>query len=152
MDFSFTEEQLAIQNMARQFAEERIAPNALEWDANRELPIQVLRDAAELGMGGIYVSEDVGGSGLDRIDAALIFEALAMGDPAVSSFLSIHNMCAWMVDKFGDETLRKKWVPKLCSMENISSYCLTEPGSGSDAAALKTRAVINGDCYLIYGS
>ena len=152
MDFSFTEEQLAIQNMARQFAEERIAPNALEWDANRELPIQVLRDAAELGMGGIYVSEDVGGSGLDRIDAALIFEALAMGDPAVSSFLSIHNMCAWMVDKFGDETLRKKWVPKLCSMENISSYCLTEPGSGSDAAALKTRAVINGDSYLINGS
>ena len=104
MDFSFTEEQKAIQNMAQQFAEERIAPHALEWDEDRKLPVDVLREAAELGMGGIYVSEDAGGSGLDRIDAALIFEALAMGDPSISSFLSIHNMCAWMVDHFGDDS------------------------------------------------
>ena len=152
MDFSFTEEQQAIQNMAQQFAEERIAPHALEWDEERKLPVDVLREAAELGMGGIYVSEDAGGSGLDRIDAALIFEALAKGDPSISSFLSIHNMCAWMVDQFGDDTLRTKWVPKLCSMELISSYCLTEPGSGSDAAALKTRAAQDGDNYILNGS
>ena len=152
MDFSFTEEQQAIQNMARQFAEERIAPHALEWDEERKLPVDVLREAAELGMGGIYVSEDAGGSGLDRIDAALIFEALAKGDPSISSFLSIHNMCAWMVDQFGDDTLRNKWAPKLCSMELIASYCLTEPGSGSDAAALKTRAVQDGDNYILNGS
>ena len=152
MDFSFTEEQLAIQNMARQFAEERIAPHALEWDESGTFPIEVMRDAAELGMAGIYVSEDTGGSGLDRIDAALIFEALAMGDPAVSSFLTIHNMCTWMIDQFGNEKLRSYWVPKLCSMELISSYCLTEPGSGSDSAALKTRAVKNRDEYILNGS
>ena len=97
MDFSLTEEQLAIQNMARQFADERISPHALEWDESETLPVDVLREAAELGMAGIYISEDAGGSGLDRVDAALIFEALAMGDPAVASFLSIHNMCAWMI-------------------------------------------------------
>ncbi len=123
MEFSLSEEQLAIQNMARQFAEEQIAPHALEWDTEEVLPVDVLREAAALGMAGIYVSEDVGGSGLDRVDAALIFEALALGDAAVSSFLSIHNMCAWMIDHFGDEKLRADWVPKLCSMELISSYC-----------------------------
>jgi len=152
LDFSFSEEQLAIQNMARQFTEERISPNALEWDESGTLPVDVLREAAGLGMAGIYVSEDVGGSGLDRVDAALIFEALAMGDPAVSSFLTIHNMCAWMMDHFGDEKLRTEWVPKLCSMELIASYCLTEPDSGSDAAALKTRAVRDGDEYVLNGS
>ena len=152
MDFSLTEEQLAIQNMARRFAEDRIAPHALEWDESERLPVEVLREAAALGMAGIYVSEDVGGSGLDRIDAALIFEALAWGDPAVSSFLSIHNMCAWMIDQFGNDSMRTEWIPKLCSMEMISSYCLTEPGSGSDAAALKTRAVRDGDDYVLNGS
>ena len=152
LDFSFSEEQLAIQNMAREFTEERISPNALEWDESGTLPVDVLREAAGLGMAGIYVSEDVGGSGLDRVDAALIFEALAMGDPVVSSFLTIHNMCAWMIDHFGDERLRAEWVPKLCSMELISSYCLTEPDSGSDAAALKTRAVRDGDEYVLNGS
>lgn len=138
--------------MARQFAADRIAPQALEWDENETLPVDVLREAAGLGMAGIYVSEDVGGSGLDRVDAALIFEALAMGDPAVASFLSIHNMCAWMIDQFGDDQLRTEWLPKLCNMELISSYCLTEPGSGSDAAALKTRAVRDGDDYVLNGS
>jgi len=147
-----SEEQLAIQNMARQFAEEQIAPHALEWDAEETLPIDVLREAAGLGMAGIYVSEDVGGSGLDRIDAALIFEALALGDPTISSFLSIHNMCAWMIDQFGNGELRAEWAPRLCSMELIASYCLTEPGSGSDAAALKTRAVRDGDDYVLNGS
>jgi alkylation response protein AidB-like acyl-CoA dehydrogenase len=152
MDFSLTEEQLAIQNMARQFAEDQIGPYALEWEDSGDLPVDVLREAAGLGMAGIYVAEDVGGSGLNRIDAALIFEALAMGDPVVSSFLSIHNMCAWMIDEFGDDRLRTEWVPKLCTMELIASYCLTEPGSGSDAAALKTRAVREGGEYVLNGS
>ncbi len=150
--FSLNEDQLAIQEMSRSFADDRIAPFAIEWDQNAHLPIDVIRETAPLGMGGIYVREDVGGSNLSRLDAALIFEALATGCPAFSAYISIHNMAAWMVDRFGNEDQRQNWLPKLTSMEWIASYCLTEPGSGSDAAALKTRAVRDGDHYVVNGT
>ena len=152
MDFSLTDEQLTIQHMARQFTAKQIAPNALDWDESGELPIDVLRGAAKLGMAGIYASEDFGGTGLNRVDAAIIFEELSKGDPSVSSFLSIHNMCVWMIDQFGDQVLKKEWIPKLCSMDLISSYCLTESSSGSDAAALKTTARKTGNRYILNGS
>ncbi len=152
MDFALSEEQLAIQESARQFAAEQLAPNAADWDAREYFPRDVVRQAAGLGMAGIYVREDVGGSALSRLDAALIFEALSTGDPSIAAFLSIHNMCAWMVDKFGAEAQRQAWLPKLCGMDWIASYCLTETGSGSDAAALKTRAVRDGDDYVLSGS
>jgi len=150
--FSLNEEQLAIQEMTRDFAGERIAPHALDWDRDSYLPLATIRETATLGMGGIYVREDVGGSGLSRLEAALIFEALATGCPAFSAFISIHNMAGWMIDRFGSEEQRQQWLPKLTSMEWIASYCLTEPGSGSDAAALKTRAVRDGDDYIINGT
>lgn len=150
--FSLNEEQLAIQEMTRDFASERIAPHALDWDRDSHLPLATIRETATLGMGGIYVREDVGGSGLSRLEAALIFEALATGCPAFSAFISIHNMAGWMIDRFGSEEQRQQWLPKLTSMEWIASYCLTEPGSGSDAAALKTRAVRDGDDYIINGT
>ena len=150
--FSLNEDQLAIQEMSRSFADDQIAPHAVEWDQRAYLPIDIIRETAPLGMGGIYVREDVGGSELSRLDAALIFEALATGCPAFSAYISIHNMAAWMIDKFGNEEQRQNWLPKLTSMEWIASYCLTEPGSGSDAAALKTRAVRDGDHYIINGS
>ncbi|MFI7869709.1 acyl-CoA dehydrogenase family protein, partial [Streptomyces salinarius] len=113
-------------------------------------PVDTLREAAALGMGGIYIREDVGGSGLTRLDAALIFEALATGCPSVSAFLSIHNMCAWMVDAYGSDEQRARFLPGLVAMESIASYCLTEPGSGSDAGALRTRADRDGDHYLLH--
>lgn len=150
--FALNEDQTAIREMARRFAEEKLAPHALEWDEKKHFPIDVMREAAALGMGGIYVREDAGGSGLTRLDAALIFEALAMGCPTVSSFISIHNMAAWMIDAFGSEEQRQQWLPKLVSMEHIASYALTEPGAGSDAAALKTRAARDGDFYVLDGS
>ncbi len=150
--FSLNEDQLAIQEMSRTFADDRIAPFALDWDAREHLPLDVIRETAPLGMGGIYVREDVGGSNLSRLDAALIFEALATGCPAFSAYISIHNMAAWMVDQFASEEQRQAWLPKLTSMEWIASYCLTEPGSGSDAAALKTKAVRDGDDYIINGT
>ncbi len=150
--FSLNEDQLAIQEMSRTFADDRIAPFALDWDAREHLPLDVIRETAPLGMGGIYVREDVGGSNLSRLDAALIFEALATGCPAFSAYISIHNMAAWMVDQFASEEQRQAWLPKLTSMEWIASYCLTEPGSGSDAAALKTKAVKDGDDYIINGT
>lgn len=133
------------------FAAKRIAPFALEWDETSHFPVAELREAAELGMGAIYCAEDVGGSGLRRIDGVRIFEQLAYADPAVASFLSIHNMCTWMVDKYGTPEQREHWVPQLASMEKIASYCLTEPGAGSDAAALSTRAVREGDEYVLTG-
>lgn len=151
MQFALTEDQLAVRDMARSFAAERIAPHALEWDERKHLPIDVIREAAGLGIGGIYIRDDVGGSALTRFDAALIFEALAQGCPAVSSFISIHNMAAWMIDAYGSDEQRRKWLPRLCSMELVASYCLTEPGAGSDAAALRTRAVRDGDHYLVSG-
>lgn len=149
--FALTEDQIAIRDMARDFAAERLAPHAVDWDQRKHFPVDVMREAAALGMGGVYVREDVGGSGLGRLDAALIFEALAGGCPTVSAYLSIHNMCAWMIDRFGAAEQRRQWLPKLCSMEFLASYCLTEPSSGSDAAALKTRADRDGNAYVLDG-
>jgi alkylation response protein AidB-like acyl-CoA dehydrogenase len=148
---ALSDEQLAIRDMARTFADDRLAGGALEWDQKRIFPVEVMREAAALGMAGIYVREDVGGSGLTRLDAALIFEALATGCPTISAYISIHNMAAWMIDRFGSDDQRRTWLPKLCTMEHLASYCLTEPGAGSDAAALSTRAVRNGDIYVVDG-
>ncbi|MFK0685143.1 isobutyryl-CoA dehydrogenase [Ochrobactrum sp. BD67] len=150
--FELNEEQLAIQDMARAFASDRVAPDALQWDRDKHFPVDILRETGPLGMGGIYVREDVGGSALKRLDAVLIFEALATACPTFSAFLSIHNMAAWMIDAFGDEDQRQRLLPQLTSMNWLASYCLTEPGSGSDAAALKTRAVRDGDHYIVNGA
>ncbi|HEY7382825.1 MAG TPA: acyl-CoA dehydrogenase family protein [Beijerinckiaceae bacterium] len=151
MQFALSDEQRAIRDMAQNFAAARLADNALAWDQKKIFPVDVMREAAALGMGGIYVREDVGGSGMTRLDAALIFEALATGCPTVSAFISIHNMIGWMIDRFGSDAQRHAWLPKLCSMDHLGSYCLTEPGSGSDAAALSTRAVRDGDMYVVDG-
>ncbi len=149
--FELNEDQRAIQDMARSFAGDRVAPNALDWDLQKHFPADVIRETGPLGMGGIYVRDDVGGSALGRLDAVLIFEALAEACPAFSSFISIHNMAAWMIDRFGSDDQRTCFLPKLTSMEWLASYCLTEPGSGSDAAALKTKAVKDGDHYVLNG-
>ena len=149
--FALNEDQLAIRDMARAFAAEKLAPHAVEWDAKKHFPVAEMREAAELGMGGIYCGEEFGGSGLTRFDAALIFEALAQGCPTVSAFISIHNMATWMVDKYGTPEQRARWVPGLCRMDKLASYCLTEPNAGSDAAALKTRARRDGDFYVLDG-
>lgn len=151
MDFELSDEQAAIREMAAGFAAEAIAPHALEWDQNRHFPIDTLKAAAGLGMAAIYVREDVGGSGLTRLDATLIFEALSSGCPAVASFLSIHNMCAWIIDAYGSPEQRSQWLPAMTRMETIASYCLTEPGYGSDAGNLATRAVRDGDHYVLNG-
>ncbi|MDZ5450020.1 isobutyryl-CoA dehydrogenase [Labrys sp. ZIDIC5] len=151
MDFELSDEQAAIQEMAAGFAAEAIAPHALEWDQNKHFPVDTLKAAAGLGMAAIYVREDVGGSGLTRLDATLIFEALSTGCPAVASFLSIHNMCAWIVDAYGSPEQRSQWLPAMTRMETIASYCLTEPGVGSDAGSLATRAVRDGDHYVLNG-
>ncbi len=152
MDFALSEEQLAIQEMARRFAADELAPHAAKWDEDKHFPVDVIKKSAELGLAGIYTRDDVGGSGLGRLDAALIFEALSEGCTSTAAFISIHNMCCWMIDSFGSEALRQKYCPQLASMELIASYCLTEPGSGSDAAALKTKAVRDGDDYVLNGS
>ncbi len=152
MDFELNEEQRAFQDMAAAFAAEQMAPNADEWDATSHFPVDTLRAAAALGFGGIYVKDDVGGSGLSRLDATVIFEELAKGCTSTAAFISIHNMASWMIDTFGDDDQRKRWLPSLCTMEAIASYCLTEPGSGSDAAALRTRADRDGDDYILNGS
>jgi alkylation response protein AidB-like acyl-CoA dehydrogenase len=153
MLFALNEDQIAVREMARDFAAEKIAPHALTWDEEKFFPVEVMRQAAALGIGGIYIREDVGGSGMSRFDAALIFEALAQGCPTVSAFISIHNMASWMIDAYGGDKQRRKWLPKLCTMELLASYCLTEPGSGSDAAALRTRATVDieGDHYVLNG-
>ncbi|MFC3526626.1 acyl-CoA dehydrogenase family protein [Paracoccus mangrovi] len=140
MDFALNEEQLAIFDMARDFGAEHIAPHARAWEEAGTIPRDLWRRCAELGLGGVYVDEDFGGTGLSRLDATLVFEALAMACPSVGSFLSIHNMCGGMIDKFGTPANRARWLPELCRMDKVFSYCLTEPGSGSDAAALRTRA------------
>lgn len=145
------EDERVIVETAASFAAKRIAPYALEWDENGHFPIDVIRSAAELGMGAIYCSEDFGGSGLRRLDGVRIFEQLAYADPAIGAFLSIHNMCTWMVDTYGTPEQRAQWVPRLAPMELVASYCLTEPGAGSDAAALATRAERSGDDYLLTG-
>ena len=152
MNFELTEDQRAFQATARQFARESMAPHAREWDENSTFPVPQLLQAAALGFGGIYVKDDVGGSALSRLDATLIFEELAGGCTSTAAYISIHNMSAWMIDAFGGEAQRKKFLPKLCSMEHFASYCLTEPDAGSDAASLKTRAVREGDHYLLNGS
>lgn len=149
--FALSEDQLAIQEMATAFANDTLAPQAMRWDEEKHFPVAEMRQAAALGMGGIYIAEDVGGSGLTRLDAALIFEALSTGCPTVAAYISIHNMCAWMIDRYGSAEQRAAFLPKLCSMEHLSSYCLTEPGAGSDAAALKTKAVLDGDHYILDG-
>ena len=152
MDFALSEEQEAIQEMARRFAADELAPHTAKWDEESHFPVDVIRKSAEVGFAGIYTQEDVGGSGLGRLDAALIFEALSEGCTSTAAYISIHNMCCWMIDRFGSDELRQKFCPKLTSMEMIASYCLTEPGSGSDAAALKTKAVRDGDEYVLNGS
>jgi alkylation response protein AidB-like acyl-CoA dehydrogenase len=149
--FDLNEEQRAIRDMAQSFAQEELAPHAIEWDQEKHFPVDVLRKAAALGMGGIYTREEFGGSGLTRLDAALIFEALASGCPSVAAYVSIHNMVTWMIDRFGDEAQRMKFVPSLCTMDRFGSYCLTEPAAGSDAGALKMRAVKDGDAYVLNG-
>ena len=152
MHFALTEEQSAIQELALNFAKERLAPKALEWDEQSHFPVDVIRETAELGMATIYVPEEHGGSGLSRLDGALIFEALSYGCPTIAGYISIHNMVAWMVSKYASDAQRAAWMPKLASMEWLSSYCLTEPGCGSDAAALKTRAEQHGDTYVLNGA
>lgn len=152
MRFELTDEQTAFQDMARQFAADELAPRAAEWDETSYFPVEVMRKAAALGLAGIYVREDVGGSALTRLDAALIFEALSEGCTSTAAFMSIHNMASWMIDCFGSEDLRRKWLPRLTAMELIASYCLTEPSAGSDAASLRTKAVRDGDHYVLNGS
>ncbi|PKQ02404.1 MAG: acyl-CoA dehydrogenase [Alphaproteobacteria bacterium HGW-Alphaproteobacteria-12] len=152
MRFELTEEQQAFQDVARNFAAAELAPYAGDWDRDHFFPVETLRKAAALGFAGIYVREDVGGSALSRLDAALIFEALSEGCTSTAAFLSIHNMASWMIDRYGTEEQRQKWLPKLTPMDLIASYCLTEPSSGSDAASLKTKAVRDGDHYVLNGS
>ncbi|MBN9558170.1 MAG: isobutyryl-CoA dehydrogenase [Alphaproteobacteria bacterium] len=152
MDFGLSDDQRAIEDAARRFAVERLAPHAAEWDVREHFPVETLREAAALGFAGIYVKGDVGGSELSRLDAAIIFEELSAGCTSTAAFISIHNMASWMIDRFGGEALRQRFLPRLAAMELIASYCLTEPGSGSDAASLKTRAVRDGDHYVLNGS
>ena len=150
--FDLTDDQRAIQEMAQRFTADAITPFAAKWDEDHVFPRDTIKSAAELGFAAIYVSEASGGIGLGRLESALIMEAMAYGCPAVSAFISIHNMASWMIDSFGSETVKSKYLPSLVTMDRISSYCLTEPGSGSDAAALKTKAVRDGDHYVVTGS
>jgi len=152
MDFSLSEDQRAFQAAARRFAEDVFAPNAARWDAESLFPKAALRQAAALGFGGLYVREDVGGSGLQRTDAAIVFEELAAGCTSTAAYISIHNMAAWMIDRYAGDALRERLLPGLCSMHRLASYALTEPGSGSDAAALATRAVRDGGDYVLNGA
>jgi len=152
MDFALTDDQRAIQDAARAFAEAELAPHSARWDEDKHFPVDVLKAAAEMGFAGIYTGEEHGGMGLGRVEAALIFEELSRGDVATAAFISIHNMATWMIDSFGSDELRARFVPSLVGMEKIASYCLTEPGSGSDAAALRTMAVRDGDHYVLNGS
>jgi alkylation response protein AidB-like acyl-CoA dehydrogenase len=152
MDFQLSEDQRAIQDVAREFAEAELAPNSARWDEEKHFPVDVMRRAAELGFAGIYVRDDVGGSGLGRLDSAIIFEELSRGDVSVAAFISIHNMASWMIDRYGSEELRQRYLPRLTTMKLIASYCLTEPGSGSDAAGMRTRAERDGDSYVLNGS
>ena len=153
MNFEYNQDQLAIKEMAKNFAETEFAPYASEWDQNEIFPIQTLKKAAELGLGAIYVNEKHGGSGLSRLDAAIIFEELARGCVSTAAYLSIHNMVTWMIDSHGSESIKDKFIKRLSTMEIMSSYCLTEAGSGSDAAAMKTSASRKGNShYVLNGS
>ncbi len=150
--FDLTDDQREIQDLARRFTADRITPHAAEWDEKHIFPRDTIKAAAELGFASIYVSEESGGIALGRLEAALIMEAMAYGCPSTSAFISIHNMASWMIDRFGSQTVKDKYLPDLVTMERLGSYCLTEPGSGSDAAALKTRAVRDGDDWIVTGS
>ena len=152
MDFALNDDQAAIQAAARTFAEAELAPHSARWDEEKVFPVETLRAAAALGFAGLYVREEVGGSGLSRLDAALVFEELSRGDVAVAAYISIHNMVSWMIDRFGSDAQRQRWLPRLATMELLSSYCLTEPGAGSDAASLATRAERDGDDYVLTGA
>ncbi len=152
MDFELSDDQRAIQAAARDFAEAELAPHSARWDEDKHFPVDVLKAAAGLGFAGLYVREDVGGSALARLDAALVFEALAHGDVSTAAFLSIHNMASWMIDRFGSAELRQTYLPRLARMDLIASYCLTEPGAGSDAAALSTTARREGEVYVLNGA
>jgi len=151
MDFTLNEEQRAFQEMAREFAYNEMLAEAARWDEEEIFPVATLRRAAELGFGGIYVRDDVGGSGLTRLDAAIIFEQLSRACPSTAAYISIHNMVAWMIDRFGDEGQRERFLPKLTTMEHFASYCLTEPGAGSDAGSLRCRAEAEGGSYRMNG-
>jgi acyl-CoA dehydrogenase len=150
--FQLTDDQLAIQEMARRFTADAITPNAAEWDETKHFPRDVVRQAGELGFGAIYISEEMGGINLGRLESALIFEALSYGCPSTAAFISVHNMASWMIDKYGDAQLKQRYLPQLVSMEKLGSYCLTEPSSGSDAAALRTTARLEGDHYVVNGT
>ena len=152
MDFSLTEDQRAIQDAARAFADAELAPHSAEWDETKHFPVDVMKHAAEMGFCGIYTGEEHGGMALGRVEAAVIFEELSRGDVSTAAFISIHNMATWMIDTYGSDELRGRFVPSLVTMEKIASYCLTEPGSGSDAAALRTTARLDGDHYVLNGS
>lgn len=152
MDFKLTEDQLAFQDTARKFARDAMAPHAAKWDEEKIFPEDTLREAASLGFGGLYVSPDFDGTGLGRVDSAIILEELAAGCTSTAAYISIHNMAAAMIDRYGTEAQKKKYLPKLCSMEWFASYCLTEPSSGSDAASLRTKAVRDGDDYVLNGT
>lgn len=152
MNFELTEDQRAVEDAARRFAKERLAPHAAEWDETEHFPVDAMREAAALGFASIYVKSDVGGSEMGRLDAAIIFEELSAGCTSTAAFISIHNMASWMIDRFASDEQRRRFLPKLASMEKIASYCLTEPGAGSDAGNLKTRAVKDGDHYVLNGS
>ena len=147
-----SEDDRAIQDAARAFSRDRLAPHSARWDEEHYFPVEVMREAAGLGFAGLYVGEDVGGSGLSRLQASLVFEALAAGDVATAAFMSIHNMASWMIDRFGDDDLRQRYLPSMVAMDKIASYCLTEPGAGSDAASLTTTARRDGEDYVLTGS
>lgn len=150
--FELNDEQQAMVEMVRDFATENIAPHADRWDQEHHFPVDVLAQAGELGMGAIYADEQFGGSGLSRSDAVLIFEELARACPTIAAYISIHNMVAWMIDSFGNDAQRERWIPGMATMSELGSYCLTEPGAGSDAAALTTRAARDGDEYVLNGT
>ena len=153
MQFELTADQVAVRDMARAFAQDALAPHAAEWDRTAHFPIETLREAAALGLASIYVREEFGGSGMTRLDAALVFEELAAACTSTAAYLSIHNMVSWMIDSFGDGAQRARWLPDLCAMRLLASYCLTEPGSGSDAASLRTSAKADGNSsYVLDGS
>lgn len=151
MDLNLSEDQLAFQDAARMFAEKEMAPNASKWDEECFFPIETLRKAADLGFAGIYISPDFGGCGLGRLEASLIFEELSKACVSTAAYLSIHNMVGWMIDHFGNQDQRKKWLPSFTTLQKFSSYCLTEPSAGSDAASLKAKAVKKGDYYILNG-
>jgi len=152
MNFELNEDQSAFQDAARSFMESELLPHAAQWDEEHTFPIEALRKAAEQGFAGIYVRDDVGGSALTRLDAAIIFEELAAADPSTAAYISIHNMASWMIDAFADDEVRHRFLPKLTTMEHFGSYCLTEPGAGSDAGSLRTRAERDGNYYVVNGT